>query len=792
MNTWLQIFLVILAIAVIPFFLMCWNIAKITLRSVRHVIPATTEPPEFVKNTLQSTISELQSLGFKFLGYYEIEKANLNADKSDWGVLFCDESHQVYVGGSIPEVTILDNPPVNIAFSSFFADGGYVSTINLKLDPKLKAIVSQPKPEISRIQHLGFATIPDLWQKHQDILQEQSLTREILTLDPEAYQETIERNAAIEVSRLVSTKEMVWVEPDKSYRYGWLLILRSALIYTPMVWSAIFANFAGGTSKLNQVPSLELEISQFQAQLEQKPAKLSPKLQRALALGTLAIFMVVYAAWFSWQGMLIFVGVLLFHEGGHVLAMKWFGYRDVTMLFIPFLGALATARKDNASLTEKVWISLAGPLPGLIIGTGLAIAFFNVDHGISGFANDSWIHTLTFTLIGLNLFNLLPVYPLDGGQVADLLLFSSNPYLSVLYKSLGVGLFILIGLKQPLFLAFAFLIALSVPHSFRVARLQKRLQENFQNNPPTERPELIRHIFENLQQPPYNRFAFAQKSLIAKGILDIQREKSAHWYTRLGLSAIYIISLIGGAIGGLYAIFPNPQAWAGMAKYLSYIGKDAKVIVQQESQSRIEEANRKLQANPKDAKAYQDRSSAYLMLKNLPQALADANQAIKLDPKSEHSYALRGQIRRMLKDTKGEEADYKIFQTLYAQKQIDLASSKLQTNPQDISYYLIRGHAYAQIGNSTKALADFNQALKLKPQNAAIFLSRGQFYLDNKNYSQALADSNQAIKLQPKSSEAYYFRSEVYKQLGDMLKADADAKKAESFYSDKDVEDTEP
>jgi Zn-dependent protease len=121
------------------------------------------------------------------------------------------------------------------------------------------------------------------------------------------------------------------------------------------------------------------------------------------------------------------VGVLLFHEGGHVLAMKIFGYRDVTMLFIPFLGALATAKKEDASLTEKVLISLAGPVPGLVIGIGLAIAFSNENPLSIVSDNPSWIMPLSWTLIGLNLFNLLPVYPLDGGQIADLLLFSSNP-----------------------------------------------------------------------------------------------------------------------------------------------------------------------------------------------------------------------------------------------------------------------------------------------------------------------------------------------------------------------------
>lgn len=217
-------------------------------------------------------------------------------------------------------------------------------------------------------------------------------------------------------------------------------------------------------------PVIELEIAEFHRLQQKQKDSTSQKGKHWLLLGTLALFIASYSSIFEPQKLLIFVAVLLLHEGGHVLAMKIFGYRNTVMLFIPFLGALATARKDNASLTEKVWISLAGPLPGLALGIGLAISFGMsdlADPNMAAWLEDTnWIRETSWMLIILNLFNLLPIYPLDGGQVADLLLFSRNPYLGVVFKGIGVLLLGLLGLGQPLMLVFAGLIALTIPTSF--------------------------------------------------------------------------------------------------------------------------------------------------------------------------------------------------------------------------------------------------------------------------------------------------------------------------------------
>jgi tetratricopeptide (TPR) repeat protein len=296
---------------------------------------------------------------------------------------------------------------------------------------------------------------------------------------------------------------------------------------------------------------------------------------------------------------------------------------------------------------------------------------------------------------------------------------------------------------------------------------------------------IVRTIFEHLQQPPYHKFAFGQKSVIAKLIIDSQKERSATWKTRLGLSSIYAVSLIGGLLGGLYAIFPNPQLWASMAQSISYIGRDYKVIRQERAKQEIETASRKIELNPKDANAYHERGTAYLSIKNTELALADANQVIKLDPSSGKGHLLRGMVWRLKKNLKQSNDDFKIGSDLSNQKQIQVLSEKLKQNPKDADSYLFRASAYAALNDKPKALADYQKAINLKPDYYIIYNNRANFYLDIKKYQLAIADLSQAIKLNPKDGEAYFIRSEAYQQMGEADKAKADLKQAEIYgYSD--------
>lgn len=131
---------------------------------------------------------------------------------------------------------------------------------------------------------------------------------------------------------------------------------------------------------------------------------------------SMSISAISYAFWFGPWLSLLFVGLLLVHEMGHVAAMRMKGYGTPTPVFIPFLGAAIFAPKGMGRETEA-FVGFGGPLLGTIGSFATFGLWFLLPNKESGFA--------TILLVGsylglyLNLFNLIPISPLDGGRITQ-------------------------------------------------------------------------------------------------------------------------------------------------------------------------------------------------------------------------------------------------------------------------------------------------------------------------------------------------------------------------------------
>jgi Zn-dependent protease len=146
-----------------------------------------------------------------------------------------------------------------------------------------------------------------------------------------------------------------------------------------------------------------------------------------LAIAGVAIFALVAAGSMDLVNVAILMGVLLFHELGHLLAMRIFGYKDLAVFFVPFLGAVATGRNQGAPGWQRGLITLAGPVPGLLAGWAMVL------FAPEGVRDSGHLASAVGTLFVVNGFNLLPVLPLDGGRLLNLALFSRRPRLETVF-----------------------------------------------------------------------------------------------------------------------------------------------------------------------------------------------------------------------------------------------------------------------------------------------------------------------------------------------------------------------
>jgi Zn-dependent protease len=135
------------------------------------------------------------------------------------------------------------------------------------------------------------------------------------------------------------------------------------------------------------------------------------------ALGRYLIFIIsaavsVLAFWLwtnSWELGVGIVALLFVHEMGHFIVIRAKGLPVSLPIFIPLLGAYVTMRQMPRSVRDEAEIALAGPIAGGLAGLG-CLAMYQV-------TGDHTLITLAYLTFFINLLNLVPVSPLDGGRV---------------------------------------------------------------------------------------------------------------------------------------------------------------------------------------------------------------------------------------------------------------------------------------------------------------------------------------------------------------------------------------
>lgn len=140
----------------------------------------------------------------------------------------------------------------------------------------------------------------------------------------------------------------------------------------------------------------------------------SLKLGKVLTTGgTMVLSVFAYALVFGWRYALGFVLLIFVHEMGHFLAARQRGLEVGAPTFIPFVGAWIAMKEMPRDAETEAYVGIAGPVAGTL---GALACYVWWRH-----SSESLYLALAYAGCFLNLFNLIPLSPFDGGRVTAVL-----------------------------------------------------------------------------------------------------------------------------------------------------------------------------------------------------------------------------------------------------------------------------------------------------------------------------------------------------------------------------------
>jgi Zn-dependent protease len=157
----------------------------------------------------------------------------------------------------------------------------------------------------------------------------------------------------------------------------------------------------------------------------------------------------LYAQIFGWAFGVGIVLLILVHESGHVLVARTMGLPVTLPVMIPFLGAFVSMKRQPTSVAQESVMAIGGPIVGSVAAGLCYLGYLAMPETSTGHL----LQALAYFGFLINLFNLVPVTPLDGGRVLSLL----SKWFNVAGLAIAAGLLLFGNFHSPvLFLVLIF------------------------------------------------------------------------------------------------------------------------------------------------------------------------------------------------------------------------------------------------------------------------------------------------------------------------------------------------
>ena len=331
----------------------------------------------------------------------------------------------------------------------------------------------------------------------------------------------------------------------------WRLTLRTALRWVPRLVrghrkAGKILPFSDDRSWRAQAESEHLR----QKKNFSKATKLTPKGKKILLIVSAFLFVLVFACLTDLTFALALFGIIALHEGGHWLVMRLTGHRNTSVFFIPGLGGAALGEKRNATPFERLAVLLAGPMPGLILVVGIwavmgeifPAAFMRMPFGL-----------YASLLVGflINYANLLPVSPLDGGRIVELLLFSRLPRSRFCFAVVCCTLLTAAAFTSydPILIVLSGLSAGSLPFQWKLLQGRKALKEYTGRVLSESGAE--EHVFAALQDRRFDRWNPSQRLQIGEILVSECMGRYPSFRESLAGLTVYLLCLYFTLSAGL-------------------------------------------------------------------------------------------------------------------------------------------------------------------------------------------------------------------------------------------------
>jgi Zn-dependent protease len=187
--------------------------------------------------------------------------------------------------------------------------------------------------------------------------------------------------------------------------------------------------------------------------------------------GTMLLSIVVYALMWGWWFAAGFVVLLFVHECGHLVAARRCGLKVGLPVFIPFMGATIALKEAPRNAWIEAQVGIGGPLMGTA-GAFVCLLAYEL-------LRDPLFLALAYAGFWLNLFNLIPIVPLDGGRVVTAI----SPWLWVA----GLVLMVFVLLQSSFNLFVVLIVGLSLPRVLALFRQQSEAERRFYELTPAQR-----------------------------------------------------------------------------------------------------------------------------------------------------------------------------------------------------------------------------------------------------------------------------------------------------------------